>query len=59
MQMHTERGIISVVCEFPTDNEAREEGFTYSFTSKELDADVYGKTLDDRGLRHEFALVRK
>lgn len=26
MQMHTERGIISVVCEFPTDNEAREGG---------------------------------
>lgn len=59
MQMHTERGLIKVVCEFPTDEEAKEAGFYYSFTSKELDAEVYSKTLDDRGLYHEFALVRR
>lgn len=58
MQMQTERGLIKVVCEFPTDEEAREAGFIYSFTSHQLEAEVYGKCLDDRGFRHEFALVR-
>lgn len=58
MFMQTERGSIYVACEFPTDGEAIDMGYTYSFTSSQLRSDVYGKCLDDRGLRHEFAIVR-
>lgn len=59
MQINTERGIIYVVCEYPTEGEAREDGYTYAFTSSRIDADVYSKVLDDRGYRHEFAIVRR
>ena len=57
-QIKTERGLICVVNEFPTSEEAEANGYSYSFTSKEIGCDIYGKCLDDRGLRHEFALIR-
>lgn len=57
-QVRTERGFICVVAEFSSPEEAEANGYSYSFTSKEIGCDVYGKCLDDRGLRHEFVLIR-
>lgn len=59
MQLNTERGLISVDAEFKSTEEAVNEGYCYSFTSQELNCDVYSKCLDDRGYRHTFALVGK
>ena len=59
MQKQTERGIISVSAEYKSGMEAEKNGFTYTFTSRDLGCDVYSKCLDDRGFRHSFALVRK
>ena len=57
MQVSTERGLIWVAAEYKSAKEAKENGYTYSFHSRELGKDVYGKCLDDRGLQHEFALI--
>lgn len=58
-QTSTERGLIYVVGETDDSTEARKEGYSYSFTSRTLDCDVYGKCLDKEGHRHEFVLVRE
>ncbi len=57
MQMQTERGIIWVEAEYQSAGRAQMDGYTYAFTSKQLGCDVYSKCLDDRGLRHTFALI--
>ncbi len=57
MQIQTERGIISVEAEYQSVEKAKMDGYNYAFTSKELGRDVYSKSLDDRGLRHSFALI--
>lgn len=59
MQVQTERGIIFVKTEYDNVEKAKEEGYSYSFTSHQLNKDVYGKCLDDKGYRHEFALVTR
>lgn len=66
MQVRTERGIISVTETNMSKEEAVAKGYRYSFTAyhcelpdRIIKADVYGKCLDNRGLRHEFVLVRK
>ncbi len=58
-QVSTERGLIYVVREVENSDEARREGYSYSFTSRRLDCDVYGKCLDKEGHRHEFVLVKE
>ncbi len=58
-QVQTERGLVYISKVFDTKEEAVANGYSYSFTSSELNADLYGKCLDDRGLRHEFACVTK
>ncbi len=58
-QIQTERGLIFVENEFKSIEEAVAAGYNYSFTSEEIGCDVYGKCLDDRGLRHEFVLIKK
>lgn len=57
MQKQTERGLISVEGEYVSAKLAEENGFSYAFTSQMLDCEVYSKCLDDRGLRHSFALI--
>lgn len=57
MQVHTERGLIWVEAEYQSEEEAKMDGYDYAFYSKELDKKVYSKCLDDRGLRHTFALI--
>lgn len=70
MQVRTERGIINVLgtkeALFLDRKTAVEHGYGYSFTANHVElpdkiikADVYGKCLDDRGLRHEFVLVKE
>lgn len=56
-QVHTERGDIYVERTFRSKEEASAEGYYYSFRSSELGKDLFSKTLDDRGLRHSFAIV--
>lgn len=65
-QIRTERGIISVTETNISKEEAIAKGYSYSFTAyhcelqdRIIKADVYGKCLDNRGLSHEFVLVRK
>ncbi len=66
MQVRTERGIISVTETNISKEEAVAKGDSYSFTAYHCElpdrivkADVFGKCLDNRGLSHEFVLVRK
>ncbi len=56
-QVQTERGLIYVEAEYQSAERAIMDGYTYAFTSKEIGRDVYSKCLDDRGLRHTFALI--
>ncbi len=58
-QVHTERGDIYVERTFRSKEEASAEGYYYSFRSSELGKDLFSKTLDDRGLRHSFAIVEE
>ncbi len=58
MQIKTERGLIYVEAEYQSAERAQMDGYYYAFTSEELGCDVYSKCLDDRGLRHSFALIR-
>lgn len=57
MQVQTERGIIWVEAEYQSVERAKMDGYEYAFTSKELGRDVYSKCLDDRCLRHTFAII--
>ncbi len=57
MQVHTERGIIWVEAAYQSKERAEMDGYTYAFHSVELGKDVYSKCLDDRGLRHTFAVI--
>ena len=56
-QMQTERGLIYVVKEYNNSFDAREDGYSYMFTSRQLGCDVYGKSLDREGHRHECVLI--
>ena len=58
-QVQTERGIVCVEAQFDTVEEAKAAGYCYSFTSTMLNCDLYSKTLDERGLYHVFATVKK
>ena len=57
MQIHTERGLIHVEAEYQSEERAIMDGYSYAFYSKELDKKVYSKCLDDRGLKHTFAII--
>ena len=57
MQIHTERGLISVDAEYQNEERAKMDGYSYAFHSSEMKRDVYSKCLDDRGLRHSFAVI--
>lgn len=57
MQIHTERGLIWIEAEYQSVEWAEMDGYTYAFYSKELNRKVYSKCLDDKGLRHTFAVV--
>lgn len=67
MQVKTERGIVSVEASYQSPERAIMDGYAFSFTAhnvylpdirKEVKTvDFYGKTLDDKGLRHSFAIV--
>ncbi len=55
----TERGIIYIHREYTDKEEAVEDGYMYMFTSKVAGGDIYGVTLDNKGLRHECVLVKE
>ena len=57
MQVHTERGLIHVEAEYQSAERAKMDGYSYAFYSKELKKEVYSKCLDDRGLKHTFAII--
>lgn len=57
-QIETERGLVYVVREYLTADEAKNNGYTYAFSSYKLNCDLYSKCLDDRGLYHEFVTVK-
>lgn len=67
MQVKTERGIVSVEASYQSPERAIMDGYTYSFTAhnvylpdigKEVKSvDFYGKTLDDKGLKHRFVTI--
>ena len=57
MQMKTEKGFINVEAEYHSAERARMDGYSYAFTSNELDCELYSKALDDTGLKHSFAIV--
>ena len=57
MMVQTERGIILVENTVFAKAQAERAGFSYSFHSSELGLDVYGKTLDDLGHYHSFAIL--
>lgn len=56
-QLQTERGLIYVKKEFPSEKAARDEGYSYMFTSSMLDAHIYGKSLDSNGYHHETVII--
>lgn len=56
-QVQTERGLIFVEAEYQSAEMAKMDGYDFSFHSEKLGCDVYGKCLDDRGLKHTFALI--
>ena len=57
MQVHTERGLVSVDAEYQSEEKAKMDGYSYAFYSSELKRDLYSKCLDERGLKHSFALI--
>lgn len=57
MQIETERGIIYIEAAYQSEERAKMDGYTYAFHSKELGKDVWSKCLDERGLRHTFAII--
>ena len=59
MQIETERGLISVKAVYQTKEEALKAGYMYSFHSKKLGKDIYGKSLDRLGYRHQFVLINE
>lgn len=57
MQIQTERGLILIEAAYQSKERAEMDGYKYSFTSKELGRDIYSKCIDDKGLRHTFAII--
>ena len=57
MQVHTERGLISIDAEYQSEEMAKMNGYAYAFHSSELKRDLYSKCLDERGLRHSFVVI--
>lgn len=57
MHVKTERGIITIEAEYLTEERCLMDGYTFAFYSTELDRNIYSMCLDDRGLKHSFALV--
>ncbi len=53
-QYDTERGLVYVARIYNKAEDARNDGYSYAFHSSKLNKDLYSKTLDDRGLIHEF-----
>lgn len=56
-QIQTERGLIFLTETFSTEAECRNAGYSYAFYSTKLGCELWSKTLDGRGHRHEFAVV--
>ncbi len=57
MQIETERGILNVEAEYQSVEDAKKDGYGYAFYSTKLGRDLYSKCLDDRGLKHSFAII--
>ena len=57
-QVQTERGLLYVEAEYQSKERARMDGYDFAFHSSKLGADLYSKSLDDRGLKHSFAVIR-
>ena len=57
IQVSTERGLVCVVKNYATKEEAIQNGYSYAFTSSALKCDLYSKCLDERGLYHEFVTI--
>lgn len=56
-QVETERGLIFVEAAYQSAERAEMDGYSFAFHSSKLGADLYSKCLDDRGLRHTFAVI--
>ena len=69
MQVQTERGIVCVEAAYASAERAQMDGYSYSFTAKNVylpdvgrtlpSVDFYGKALDNRGLLHTFAVIER
>ena len=55
--VQTERGIICVEAAYQSEEKAKMDGYRYAFFSKKLNRILYSKSLDDRGLKHTFAVI--
>lgn len=55
----TERGIINIEAAYRSAEIAEMNGYRFAFHSEKLKADLFSKCLDDRGLRHTFAVIEE
>ncbi len=56
-QVETERGILFIEASYQSEERAKMDGYDFAFHSSKLGCDLYSKCLDDRGLRHSFAVI--
>ncbi len=55
--VQTERGIICIEAAFQSEERAEMDGYRFAFHSDRLDIDLWSKCLDDKGLKHTFAVI--
>lgn len=56
-KIQTERGLVFLAETFSTEAECRDAGYSYAFYSTRLGHELWSKTLDVLGHRHEFAVI--
>lgn len=60
MQVQTERGLIYLTTDCVMNpDDARSEGYSYTFTSHVLGYDLYSKNTDDKGYCRTFVKVAR
>lgn len=55
--VQTERGIVCIEAAYQSEERAKMDGYRFAFHSDKLGVDLYSICLDDRGLRHSFAVI--
>ena len=56
-QTQTERGLLMIEAAYQSEERAQMDGYSFAFHSTMLGKDLYSKCLDDRGLKHTFAVI--